>query len=110
LSKKQKAEHKHKRVAIVDIGASAIRLVISEVYANGEFRKLDRANRPVTLGLDVFKTRLISHESIFEALSILSSFQEMIKGWDVKKFNQIIIATSAVREARTGILSLIEFS
>ena len=40
--------------AVIDIGSSAIRMVVGEVEATGAIRILDRADRPVPLGHDVF--------------------------------------------------------
>lgn len=87
-------------VAVIDIGSTAIRLVIAEVYSDGEWKMLDKASRPVDLGKDVFLKGNISRTSMSLSLEILSGFVEVLKGWQILKENVHVIATSALREAR----------
>ncbi len=87
-------------VAVIDIGSTAIRLVIAEVYSDGEWKMLDKASRPVDLGKDVFLKGNISRTSMSLSLEILSGFVEVLKGWQIGKENVHVIATSALREAR----------
>lgn len=86
--------------AVIDIGASAIRLVIAEVDPDGEWRRLDRASRPVFLGRDVFMTGFISRESLLQAVRILRGYREMLDGWRIGPDSVRVIATSAIREAK----------
>ena len=87
-------------VAVIDIGSTAIRLVIAEVYSDGEWKMLDKASRPVDLGKDVFLKGNISRTSMSQSLESLSGFVEVLKGWQIGKENVHVIATSALREAR----------
>ena len=87
-------------VAVVDIGSIAIRMAISELKANGQWKMADWAERPVALGRDVFSTGNISRETINQSLNILLNFREMLKGWDIDLDEVHIVATSALREAR----------
>ena len=87
-------------VCVIDIGSSAIRLVILEVAEDGKYRQLDRASRPVSLGRDVFMSRSIKAESIKQVSQILMSFAEMLKAWHISPEQAHVVATSAVRESR----------
>ena len=86
-------------VAIVEIGSTGIRLLVAEIEG-GSWRVLDRAGRPVVLGLDVFTTGELSRESFLECLSVLHDFRELLTGWGIANENIHVIATSALRVAR----------
>lgn len=86
--------------AVIDIGSSAIRMVIAQMVGDGEWQRLDRAAKPVTLGRDVFMTGSLSRESMQQAITILTGFRELLRSWDVPEESIRVIATSAIREAR----------
>ncbi len=86
--------------AVVDIGSTAIRMVIAQLGEDGEWNRLDRAARPVSLGRDVFMSGSLSRESMQQAISILTGFRELLRGWSVAESATRVIATSAIREAR----------
>ncbi len=90
----------HRLVAVIDIGASAIRIVVAEIGSDGEWRRLDRAARPVFLGRDVFLTGFIGRESLLQAVRILRGYREMLDGWKIDDKDVRVIATSAIREAK----------
>ena len=85
--------------AVIDIGSSAIRMVVAEVAATGAIRILDRADRPVPLGHDVFGSGTASRTTIGASLEALASFQELLRGWGIGSEETAVIATSALREA-----------
>ena len=87
-------------VAVIDIGSSAIRLVVAQMDGAGEWQRLDRASKPVSLGRDVFMTGALSRESMQQAIAILASFSELLDGWHVPDAARRVIATSAIREAK----------
>lgn len=87
-------------VAVVDVGSTAIRILISEVDSKGGIQRIDRAARPVTLGRDVFVNGVISRESLLQSVRILNGYIELAKGYGLTKSEIRVIATSAVREAR----------
>ncbi|MFP4378311.1 MAG: phosphatase, partial [Spirochaetales bacterium] len=60
--------------AVIDIGSTAIRMVIAQLDSDTEWTRLDRASKPVSLGRDVFMSGSLSRESMREAISILSGF------------------------------------
>lgn len=98
--KLEKEQQETRIVGVIDIGSSAIRMVVMEIQPNGKFKKLDRASKPVQLGRDVFVNRVIGRESIVQAVKILSGFAELFVGWGIPKTGIFVIATSAIREAK----------
>jgi exopolyphosphatase/guanosine-5'-triphosphate,3'-diphosphate pyrophosphatase len=87
-------------VAVLDMGASAIRLVIGEIGPKGAVRAIEDASRGVLLGRDAFSTGVIRAETADAALSALDGFRQLIAAYPVQRVRAV--ATSAVREARNG--------
>lgn len=86
--------------AVVDVGSSAIRIVVAQLGENGEWERLDRASRPVSLGRDVFISGSLGRDAMQKAIQILTGFRELMNGWQVPQDSIRVIATSAIREAR----------
>ncbi|WP_455383704.1 Ppx/GppA phosphatase family protein [Salinispira pacifica] len=97
---KKRAAAEHKIVAVIDIGSTAIRMVIAEIDPNGDWRRLDRASKPVAFGRDVFMSGHLARETMLQAIKILSGFLEMLSGWHIGPRDVRVIATSAIREAK----------
>lgn len=87
-------------VAVIDVGSSAIRLVVAEISAAREIRTLDRATRPISMGRDVFLNGLLSNEVMQEAITILLGFRQVLEGWQISPHEVRVIATAAIREAK----------
>jgi len=96
MTESKQPAHKH-LVAVVDIGSSAIRMVIAELGGRGLVRQLENLSRPAMLGRDVFTDGRIGNQTARECLSILSDFRDIIQSYGAHK--TIAIATSALREA-----------
>ncbi len=89
-----------KPVAVIDIGASAVRLRIAEVQADGTVRSLESLQQAVPLGKDTFTTGRIQSATVEECVRILREFQSVMAEYGVTREDQIrAVATSAVREA-----------
>lgn len=84
-------------VAVIDIGTSAIRMVIAELGPKDEIHYLENLHKPVRFGKEVFTTGRLGNAVIRDAISILKNFKAVIESYGVKKIQAI--ATSAVREA-----------
>src|SRR3989338_6783555 len=84
-------------VAVLDIGSSAIRMVIAEIGPKGEISYLENLQRPVSFGGDVFTNGRISNRVVQEGVRILRDYKDLINTYGVTKVHAI--ATSAVREA-----------
>jgi exopolyphosphatase/guanosine-5'-triphosphate,3'-diphosphate pyrophosphatase len=86
-------------VAVIDIGSTAIRMVVAETDYEGYWKVLDRTGKILNLGRDVFVNGKISKESLMQAIRVLSGFMELLEGWGIESENVTVIATSAIREA-----------
>lgn len=87
-------------VAVIDIGSTAIRMVVAEIAGPTSWRIIDRSGKPVPLGRDAFKSGAISRETITQSLKILSGFRELLDGYGIHENDITVIGTSALREAR----------
>jgi exopolyphosphatase/guanosine-5'-triphosphate,3'-diphosphate pyrophosphatase len=87
-------------VAVLDMGASAIRLVVAELAVDGTIRIAEDVSRAVLLGRDTFASTAIRARTADAALSALEGFRRVIDGYGVQQVRAV--ATSAVREARNG--------
>ncbi len=64
-------------VAVLDMGASAIRLVVAEIAPHHPVRIIEEASRGVLLGRDTFSAGVIRSETVDAALAALEGFREM---------------------------------
>ena len=87
-------------VAVLEIGSTGIRLNVAQMTGGSEWKILDRAERPVALGRDVFNSGALSRESLLECLAVLKNFKELLSGWGIAASDVHVIATSALRVAR----------
>jgi exopolyphosphatase/guanosine-5'-triphosphate,3'-diphosphate pyrophosphatase len=87
-------------VAVLDMGASAIRLVVAEIGSGRAIHVVEEASRSVRLGRDTFSAGAIRADTVDAALSALEGFREMLDGYGVRQVRAV--ATSAVREARNA--------
>lgn len=87
-------------IAVIDIGASSIRMAIAQVSEDGHAHTLESLCLPVSLGKDTFTKGGISLESTEECVQALHSFRRVLDEYQVSDVDNIrAIATSAVREA-----------
>ena len=89
------------RLAAIDIGSNAARLLISDVIIsdNGkpEFQKLNLIRVPLRLGFDVFENGMISHEKEEMIVKTIKSYKYLIDVYEVRHTKAC--ATSAMRDA-----------
>ena len=85
-------------VAVLDMGASAIRLVIADIASNGTISIIDEGSRAVLLGRDTFASGTIRPRTADAAVAALEGFRQVIDSYRVREIRAV--ATSAVREAR----------
>jgi exopolyphosphatase/guanosine-5'-triphosphate,3'-diphosphate pyrophosphatase len=84
-------------VAVLDLGASAIRLLVAELPPGGEPRILEEASRAVLLGKDTFGGGRLGAPTIEATLRALEGFRRIMDSYGVVRYRAV--ATSAVREA-----------
>ncbi|MEO8766680.1 MAG: exopolyphosphatase [Ginsengibacter sp.] len=97
------------KLAAIDIGSNAARLLISEVIVDDKkkpsFNKVSLVRVPLRLGFDVFETGEISSHRIELLLHTMKAFISLQHAYEVKYLKAC--ATSAMREASNA-LSIIE--
>ena len=87
-------------VAVVDIGASAIRMAIAEIPTSGPIRTLENLSQAVSLGRDTFSKGVIDTETTNDCVRVLRAYREKLNEFGISRRQQIhVVATSAVREA-----------
>ena len=94
---------KIKKVAAIDIGSNAVRLLIANTYIenkNPKYKKISLIRLPVRLGNDVFSTGKISQKTISNLIESVKTFRSIMKIHNVKKY--IAVATSAMRDAKNA--------
>jgi exopolyphosphatase/guanosine-5'-triphosphate,3'-diphosphate pyrophosphatase len=91
-------------VAVLDMGASAIRLVVADIAPDRPIRIIEEASRGVLLGRDTFSAGVIRPRTADATFAALEGFRQIINGYTVQQIRAV--ATSAVREARNGELFL----
>ncbi len=89
------------RLAAIDIGSNAVRLLIQDVaiYKDGslDITKVNLFRVPLRLGFDVFERGFISVEKSEKLLKTMNAFREFLDVYEVKHCR--ICATSAMRDA-----------
>jgi len=88
------------RLAGVDIGSNAIRLLVAEFDLRGDYQILESDRAPVRLGHDVFLSGSLRESAIEDAISAIAQFKACCERHNVQALR--IAATSAVREADNG--------
>ena len=91
-------------VAVLDMGASAIRLVVAEVAPSLPIRVIEEASRGVLLGRDTFSGGVIRPQTADATFAALDGFRHIVDAYQVRQVRAV--ATSAVREARNSELFL----
>ena len=89
------------KLAAIDIGSNAARLLINDVIIGveqkPEFVKLSLVRVPLRLGFDVFETGTISNERADKFVSTIKAYKHLLEAYEVEHL--ITAATSAMRDA-----------
>ena len=88
------------KLAAIDIGSNAARLLISEVIQGTEEPEVNKLNLfrvPLRLGFDVFEYQRISEEKIQMMEETLLAFRHLLSAYQIE--HCIACATSAMRDA-----------
>jgi exopolyphosphatase / guanosine-5'-triphosphate,3'-diphosphate pyrophosphatase len=88
------------RLASVDIGSNAIRLLVGEFDGPRTYRVIAQERLPVRLGHDVFRHGSLAPEMADRAVRGLASFRRQMDALQVSHYRAV--ATSAVRESWNG--------
>lgn len=92
------------RLAAIDIGSNAARLLISDASTNeqgkSQFQKLNLVRVPLRLGFDVFEGNFISKDREDMIIKTIKSYKLLTDVYGVEHMRAC--ATSAMRDARNG--------
>ena len=92
------------RLAAVDIGSNAARLLITEVLKSDKnapvFNKLNLVRVPLRLGFDVFERGVISKPKIEMVLQTMRAYRHLCNAYEVTHIKAC--ATSAMRDAKNA--------
>lgn len=89
-----------RRVAVIEIGSTALRMVIAEGSPDGRIRPLEKLVKSVALGEDTYSLGRITRETIELCVNVMRTFQEKLREYRLADAQNIrVVATSAVREA-----------
>lgn len=100
------------KLAAIDIGSNAARLLISEVMIDDKkkpsFNKISLVRVPLRLGFDVFDTGKISDHKITLLLHTMKAYLNLLKAYEVKYVKAC--ATSAMRDSTNAadIISIVK--
>ncbi len=88
-------------VAVIDIGATAVRMAIAELGEEGTFHTLETLAQAVSLGKDTFRGGSIDLATTEECVRVLQVYRQKLDEYGFTRPEQThVVATSAVREAR----------
>ena len=92
------------KLAAIDIGSNAARLLISEVVTDEKgktnFNKLNLVRVPLRLGFDVFEQGIISKPKMGMMLQTMKAFKHLCNAYEVNHIKAC--ATSAMRDAKNS--------
>lgn len=95
----KRAQTAAKPVAVVDIGATFLRLTIAERRGEKGICVLERAVQSVAIGRDVVESRRIANTTIEQCVKILNSFRLLLQEYAIPPESVMAVASSAVRQA-----------
>lgn len=92
------------KLAAIDIGSNAARLLITEVIEELDgkpiYKKLNLVRVPLRLGFDVFENGFITTEKVDMMIQTLKAFRHLLNAYQVDAIKAC--ATSAMREAKNA--------
>ncbi|CAL1518068.1 exopolyphosphatase [Chitinophaga sp. MM2321] len=92
------------KLAAIDIGSNAARLLISEASPNSigemDFTKVNLVRVPLRLGFDVFTNNSISEKKAEHLINTIKAYKLLLDVYEVKYLKAC--ATSAMRDAANG--------
>lgn len=94
------ADETKRLAAVIDMGATSVRMDIAEIDKSGGIHRLESLRKPVRLGKDTFTKGRIEQDTIGQCIAILKGFQSVMREYGITDAGQVLaVATSSVREA-----------
>lgn len=88
--------------SVIEIGSTGVRLLVAEFSPDGIQNILDRSEKPLSLGKDVFTSGIISQETQNQLIQILIRYREQLAGWGISPSECTCVALSAFRDAKNS--------
>ena len=89
-----------KLVAVIDIGASSIRMQIAEIHADATIHRLESFEQAVAIGKDSFIRGRIDKSTIEDCVHVLQIYRQKLDEYGITDPRAIrVIGTSGVQEA-----------
>lgn len=89
--------------AVIDIGATSVRMMIAQVNPNGSVQPLENLSQAVSLGKDSFIKGSIDKATIEDCVNVLDIYRHKLRDeYEIPDNRVRVVATSAVREARNS--------
>jgi len=93
-----------KLVAVIDVGASSVRMQIAEIRVDGTIRNIESFSQALSLGKDSFSKGLIERGTIEGCVHLLSVYRAKLDEYGINDPEAIrVIATSGVNEASNSL-------
>ncbi len=87
-------------VAVIDIGASSVRMLIAQILPDQTTEELESLSQTVSLGRDSFMRGEIRRETIEDCVQVLRIYRQKLREYSIDRPEDVrVVATSAVREA-----------
>ncbi len=89
-----------RQVAVIDIGATSVRMQVAEIQRDGNVRKLESFSQAVSLGKDSFIKGRIEKQTIEDCVHVLGMYRQKLNEYEITSKDQIrVVATSGIKEA-----------
>ena len=88
--------------SVIEIGSTGVRLLVASFSDDGYYNVLDRSEKPLPLGKDVFISGAISQETQNLLIQILIRYREQLAGWGISPSECTCVALSAFRDAKNS--------
>jgi len=89
-----------KPAAVIDIGATSIRMAVAEISEQGDVRMIEPPlSQAVSIGRDTFTRGSIHRSTIEDCVRVLKIYQHKLLEYQIEPGHIRVVATSAVREA-----------
>ncbi len=93
-----------KLVAVIDMGASSVRMQIAEIRSDGAIRNIESFSQALSLGKDSFSKGRIERGTIEDCVHVLSIYRAKLDEYGITAPDSIrVIATSGVNEAQNSL-------
>ena len=86
-------------MAVIDIGATSVRMQIAQINTDGTVERLESLSQAMSIGKDSFMQGYINRRTIEECSTVLLSYRKKLEEYGVDPRAIRAVATSGVREA-----------